>query len=302
MLDPDEIEEIDAEAKAEADDSDEEETEAVMLEQPLDDAPVELEEEPEPERMSRKERRQNRFREANERAEAAQRALEEERRRNKELMHALQTRPAYQPPPPPQQQQDPLQAEVDAAYREQTLLAQEIQQRDNMTQAEADAYQEKVRRAHERYQHALMDQRDARQGNRGTPDAASVQRQVLATQNPDVYGNSRALAYAEAHWKMAVARGASNSDPAVFQAAMDAARRDVLGKRPQARQRTETDRRRYSGNGRGHSATQGAREGRSVTLTREDQKMADALYSHIADDAKRYRTFAREVKAKVADE
>lgn len=301
MLDPDEIEEIDAEAKDEAEESQETEQQEELPENhDIDGKDLEFDVSPPETPQSRKERRQNRFREANERAAALQQQLEAERQEKQQLMQVLQQQ---RQPPPQQEYRDPHQAEVDAAYREQTLLAQEIQARGNMSPQEVEHYQERVRQAHERYTSALLDQKLSRQ-QQPQRDPAAVKREVLATQNPDVYGNPRALAYAEAHWKMQVARGASNTDPEVFDQAMDAARREFgMSRRSGARrERTEVDRRRYGASGRGHGAKPGRSTGGSVTITKADKKMADQLYGNIANERERYQKFAREVKAGIEDE
>jgi hypothetical protein len=307
MLDPDEIEDADkgadeAEAALKAA-AEEQSAETMPPEHEMDENPPEFDVRPKEERESRRERRQNRFREANERADRAERELQDARAREQQLMGVLQQR-QQQPEQPQRRARDPHQDAVDQAYREQQLLAQEVAARTNLTQEETSKYEQRIRDAHERYIDAKLAQREANQPRQSNvPDPGAMTRQMYAIQNPDVFGNDRARNYAEAHWRMMVAKGASNTDPAVFNEALDAARREILGKdTTPSRPRTDADRRRYASSGRGHAGRgAGDRRRGTVTMTKADRRMADALYSNITNEKQRYQKFAEEVKRDLDD-
>lgn len=249
-------------------------------------------------RLTRKEKRRNRYAEAQRRADEAERRAQEAERRAQELARIAAER--RETPRAPEPREDPHQAEIDRMWREQRLLYQEIEARSgSMTREEVAEYDRKVREATEGYHRAIARQ-EAAKAARGGDDPGRLAAAAMAAQHPDVYGNDRALAYAKSYYEMQRARGRP-ANQEVFQEALQAARRDILGHKgkPAPRPRTSADKARYAGSpraGRGEAPVK-----RSFTMTKEDRNLADALYSHIKDPVARRKMFARSVGKDLID-
>jgi hypothetical protein len=203
---------------------------------------------PEPERVSRRERRQNRFREAKEEAERARREAAEERARTARLEAQLQQlnqrqMQLEQSAGRGQGPQDPLEQEEQVAMREEEAIQREWA---NMTpeeqQAQSNAYRERYRQI----QNRLVDVRVKRSVQRQQPDPVAVANQVrlqqLHNRYADVVQNPRAFSKAQALYHEAVASGRPISED-LAEECMKGARDWMKGPRPDV----QSERRRTTG-------------------------------------------------------
>lgn len=246
------------------------------------------------ERLSRDEKKRNRFREAQERAEAAEREAAHYR-----SLYETSQRPAPREDPAPGE--DPKVKEVDnklaEVRRRQKLLYQEfLAKQGKLSQQEIDQY--------ERDNHSLRDEEGEliyeRRRLREAPQEearrkADAQRAIYQQKYGDIYAHERsreALIYAEGVYKQSLVRNAGRKTPEqLMDEAMDAARRDVLRtvKRPAP---SESTRRRYAGEPSGPAAGAGDRDVVSVPMTKEYRRMATALYPGMPEN-EAYKRWAK---------
>jgi hypothetical protein len=203
---------------------------------------------PEPERASRRERRQNRYRMAKEEAERARREVEEERARSARLEAQLgqlsqRQMQLEQSVGRGQAPQDPLEAEERVAMREEEAIQREwANLSPDEQQARGDDYRERYRNI----QQKIVDVRVKRAVARQQPDPATLANQVrlqdLQNRYSDVVNNPRALNKAQAIYHDAVAAGRPiGADFA--EECMKSAREWMRGPRPDV----ESERRRTTG-------------------------------------------------------
>lgn len=210
-----------------------------------------------------------------------------------------------------QQVRDPIDDAEDLWKRERTLLNKEYQQRfaetkgamtpDEVKKFEDRAIEIENRGTQLQVQRALRGMGVQQQD----PRVAQVEafKANLMQRYPDVVRSPQALLYAEGEQRKAAARGQDPWSPTVIDAAMQAAERDILNKRPQqSRTPDPVLRDRLAAPPRGASGGGGREEGpRQVTMTKEMRKMANAAFPHIKDEAKRYSTWYKAQAAQSDD-
>lgn len=263
----------------------------------LDKVDEEIDESTVPERqqLSRRQKRQERFstlverqRMAEERAEAAERREREQR----ELFMAQLQR--MQQPQQQKPEEDPLEAEWARVTQEQDLAYREFRSRQNVTPEEEAAFAQKAREFQRRMV-TIGGKFAMRESGGGQPTADQIRSAVTAermrTDYGDVMGDQRKMLYFDGAWKQLVARGKPD-DWSTMDEAAEATRRafGMKTKRP-ASAPSDSYKRKLSGVSRG-GGVGGTEDRQVVTLTKERQKMANAMYSHIKDPAERQRRWA----------
>jgi hypothetical protein len=281
----------------------------VEVDEPDDDAePAEPASASPEERASRRERRAARrdrlVEESSARAEAAERraAAAEERAHN--LAQQAIARPAARDRAP-DTEADPLDVERKRIIRDRVAFNRRYQDisarsaKGEATEKEIEELEQEGLDLEDRVQENAV----ARHMRKNAPQ--QVDPRVIANQArmrsiaPEL-DDPRFQRIFKPLWDLEVARAGKDDFPE-FEAAVTKARAE-LGGGPQRRpERTASELSKHTGISRG--ATSSAPTGaRTVVLTKEDKRMANAAYRHIKDEDERYKTFAREVKSKMADE
>ena len=251
--------------------------EGVELE--VDEEDEDDEDEPQQAAPTRQEKRRNRYRELEERRRDAERRAEEaeHRARLAELQHA---RPQQSQEP----QEDPHEQELNAAYEEQSQLNQEWEEVLNAVPAGqavptgvAAAYRKRAIELQKRINDAHAERVVARRQPQGGTQNDFV-RQRLEVDYPDIMSNGRAQTYLRARAaQILVERGQEQLTWQVVQEAAEQTMRGFLKKTPQRGAPSANDRQRYTGIGRG-AGSGGSGGGRSITMDRHQQKMAEGMY------------------------
>jgi hypothetical protein len=157
----------------------------------------------------------------------------------------------------------------------------------NATQAEKDEYAKLSARIErqriEMTAERLLERRSGEQSMRTTQE---VMRAAIRNRHQDVYTKPAAVAYAEGEFRKLRAMGKPDSQE-TLDIAMHAARRAFgLTREPAP---SDATRSRFAGPPRGQSTV---REPGVVRMTAELRRMANAKYSHIKDEEKRYKMWA----------
>jgi hypothetical protein len=174
-----------------------------------------------------------------------------------------------------------LQKQHTDAYR--ALIAKGHQ----VTQADKDEYTKlSARIERQRIEMTAERMLERRSGVDAQRTTQNVMRAAIRARHSDVYQKPAAVAYAEGEFRKLVATGRADSQE-TLELAMNAARRAFgLGKEPGP---TEAQRSRFAGPPRGQSSV---REPGVVRMTPELRRMANAKYSHVKDEEKRYKLWA----------
>lgn len=266
----------------------------------LDDDEDDPVDDPQP---NRSERRKNRYRENIEAREAAERRASELQQQlalattqaQQALMMAQQRQMQPQQP-----QQDPIDIEEGKLLRERQVLHREYEQRmasqrtSPITEEEKAGFEKRALELEGRQMDLRVERRLRGMPQQGNPQAEAL-RAHLAMQYPDVVSNQQAVLFADGMQKTLQATGRNPWAPDTIDEVMDKTRRQFrMGKYANGAPR-EPDPRlqdRLQSTGRGASA--GAPTGpRTVKMTKELRKMADAAYRHIKDPGARYKAFAK---------
>lgn len=257
---------------------------------PVDDEPAE-EDEP---RQSRADKKRNRYRELQERAEAAERDRAEMAGRITQMQQLYDE--ARRAPPQQQQrteQRDELSEKLDSVYREQDLLYRELQARGKtLTQEDISKYEKRARELDEQKHELIADRKlRATGGGRAQQDPGAAVGAFLQMQYSDVYGNPQALSWAQARYQMLKAEGRPAGFEVLQEVMSETRQRYRLpGGQQQQRQAAPpraSQQARYAGAPRGGGAGGGeADEQLSVPRKPEYVRMAKSVYSHIAKQMK----------------
>ena len=242
-------------------------------------------------RPPRRERRQNRYREVQERLAAAERRAEAAEQRAHEAAMYAQQAATRQP------EQDPERSELDRIYGEQQSLGRDWQALVSEARAAgrevSEADRERLfargRKIEEEKANALYRQAAAR----NAPSQADMHRaqnyQQLQARYPDIMADQQRVAWAVARYNMLVSEGRPHGWETTDVAMKDAAARFATA-RPDPGMRD-----RLAGVPR--SAVGGPEPGR-VVLDETAQRMADAAFSHIKDQGERYKHYAKVLQQK----
>jgi hypothetical protein len=238
-------------------------------------------------RQSRKERRSARYRENEERARAA----EERSIRMEAEMAALRNQFAAS-----QQRQAapaaPQRTELDDVMEQQQSVQREYQAlhaSGKLTQADAERLNKQWLELGDKRVLALMP--------KPRPQEDPLMSHMRA-KHIDVMSNPVAKMFAQGEYTRRVAMAGGRISQAdhvkVFEEAMDAARRQYkIGKPAPSPATSDTAKAKYEAPPRGGS---GSGSGpRTMTLSKEERKMANAKYAHIPDETKRYQMWAKTV-------
>ncbi len=256
------------------------------------------EEEP---RQPREERRTNRYAEA-------QRALEEERARRMALeAHIAMTRQA---PPVPQRSREELQAEAEDIYRRDLGAVQQARMDlQQVVRANKDTYTDEVHarvmaedanlrileaNAQRRYM-SRLDQ--AERPPQAPPPNPAVQ--VVVGRYQDVVKDALGMRYADTYYMEQKRKGTKLDEVELVEESMKFGRAKLRGETfsPATRERpkpTKNQQAKYTGTGSNSSAGAPAPSGK-LTITKEQDKLAQKLYAHIPEPADRRRLYHKNV-------
>lgn len=243
--------------------------------------------------QTRQERRKNRYKEANQRAEAAERARDE-------ALHIARTaqeqaQQAAFARQPPQQAEDPFKADEDAVYREQDLLYREWSQLSDEQRAEskiADEYADKAR-ALERRKFTVAAKREMHANNIRPSNPNEHIQARIRMDYPDVANHPQAMQYAEYYCRMRMAEGRP-MDWNLLGEGMTRARSQFGMSGPPAP--TKESKQRYMGAKKGASGGQGEKQ--TIKMNKHYMGMATAMYPDI-EPAKAYQKWANSVGRKL---
>lgn len=272
--------------------------------EPGDDGDAEARDE-EP-RQPRGERRANRYAEA-------QRNYEEERARRMALEAQIA---ATRAPPVPQRSREELQAEAEEEYRRNINAIQRerlnLQQVARANQAnwtpeieqrvlDGDVNLRILEANAQRLYASRLDQIDR------PPPAPPVNPaiQVVVGRYVDVTKNPLGMKYADIYYMEQKQKGTKLNEVELVEESMKYGRAKMRGEAfsPAARERpkpTKEQKARYTGTGSNSSAGAPAPGDGKRTITENEAKLADRLYPHIEDRAKRRRMYYDNVKMKRA--
>lgn len=158
----------------------------------------------------------------------------------------------------------------------------------SITQADKDEYAKLSARI-ERQRVEMVAERliERRQGAQSAQTANDVMRAAIRARHQDVYSNPKAVLYAEGEFRKLRALGKADSRDTLDEAMNSARRAFRMGGQPEP---SASQRSKFAGAPRGYGG--GEREPGVVKMTAELRRMANAKYSHIKDEEKRYKLWA----------
>lgn len=254
----------------------------VPVEDPVEDDPDEELDETEPSRRDKRAARGANYRTMRERNaanEARAQLLQEENDRLRATPPQIQQ--------PTQQQVAPtahLEEQRDSIYKQQQSLFAEYNNKvayyqrakQQMPEAEYKDYEKRAATLDEQKTLILVDIREARTAPQRQMEQ---QQQLYRARAPDVFHNPRASQWAGAYFSQKKAENPNIDSEALFEEAVEGARRAVLGKRPPPDQAT---RQRATGASRGAMASSSSSAPR-VQMTPGMVKMAKAAYPKLSE-------------------
>lgn len=241
---------------------------------------------------TRKEKKQNRYRQLMEERDADRARLQQLEQQNAQMQAYMQGLSQRQAPQPQQPEDDPLEREYQSILRDQKLLLQEHAAYGQNITAEQQADME--RRAAQLEKRKLEwggHMANRRAGIRPIPPEEAVKTQLMA-RFPDVMGNPQAQSYMVATFNRLRARGLPDSMETVEEAVAETRRDLRIGAAARAPAPSPGMRTKLAGASRGSGGGGGGGES-SITMTKEYRAMADALYANIKDPMERYKKWAR---------
>lgn len=228
---------------------------------------------------TRKERRANRFREAENKRVAAESRAEALAAENTRLMQ-LSTRPQVQQP-----QRSPtadLDQELSGVFRDQEALFREYAdvERQHNGAVPADVHEKYLERSRSLDQKKASVHYRIEERHRAPHRAQEALTMQLRNEWPDIYSNPKAIEYVVGAMQMRRARGEADSKELHDSCAQEA-RQVILGVRPAP---DAAQRARASGVTRGGGALGAAPKGAgSIVFTRELKAIATAMYPRLTE-------------------
>lgn len=254
-----------------------------------------------PASKTRWQRRQERYRQMQDREQEASRRAEAAEKREadaRQLLATMQGHLAQQfaaQQRPAEKVPDPLDARLDSLFNEQDLLYREYNSRSNQMTAAEHADFAKRQRALSRQMMEIGGELAVRKLGVGRNDPEQTRSQIVAQElhmrHGDVLRDERMRMYADGVWRQLRAKGRED-DWSTIDDAFDQTRK-AFGLRPKngATAPSAGYKAKLQGNPRGMGGN--GSEGRQVvTMTKEFQQMANAVYEHVKDPQKRYRMWA----------
>jgi hypothetical protein len=267
-----------------------------------DDAEVETDDDPSP---TRREKRQNRWREMQEAREQAERRADAAMAAQQQMMQQLM---AMQQPREPQV--DPQESfnktynqteyeliELRGMYSQRAQEYAQAGQR--MPREEIDHFIGKQRELELKKQQAWSDLYVTQNNFRQDPRAQQVQTElaVLKATHADVFANKAAALHVNyAYQRMIHAEGAPDSI-VTAQKAVEEARRVVL-KQAATQKPSQGTKAKFTSQSTGAGGAARAGGTPVIRIGKEGERMADAALPHIKDDKKRYETWGKMMFAK----
>lgn len=247
---------------------------------PADEFPVE---EPQEEKLSRKEKKRARY-------DQMMQSLEETRRENAELKGRVDEMGRRPDPAPVKEEEDPLRAEVDRIHQQKKAVWSEFNARsanktltaERQGELEADLRRLEEEQVDARVEHKLRGRLPRQQDERVT---------VLNARYPDVMSHDKAAGWASSRYQQRVLEGAKEGWDLIDEVAGEARRQFKMT----SSDPTDGQRRAHTGAPRGRTAPRGNEASKHVTMTPELKKLADATYPNIMDDKARWARWAKDI-------
>jgi hypothetical protein len=239
---------------------------------------------------SRSDKKRNRYRAAQERAEAAERdraELQGRLQQMQQLYDEARAQPLQQRPAEPQR--DEVSDKIDQVYREQDLLYRELQAKGKaLTQEELQRYEKRARELDETKHELIAERKLKTVQPQGDPQIAAVQA-FLRMQYPDVYGSQQALGWAQSRYSQLKYEGRAAGFELLQETMTEARQRFRLAgaSRSATPPPKASEKAKYTGAPRGGGAGGGASE-EQLTVPRKPEyvRMARSVYAHIAKQMK----------------
>jgi len=245
----------------------------------------------------RQEKKRNRYREMQDRANAAEQARKDTEARFSQMMNLYErTVAAQQRPQAPQQ--DEHDARLEAIYREQETLYTELQLKARtLSQADKDRIEKRAKEL-DSEKIAVSVQKHMRQsgGGQQSRGPAETMQAMLQIEYPDVVGHEDALGWSQGYYQMARREGRPASIELAREAMQKARQRFRIGGNGSAPKRpppTSAIREKYAGVGQGGGGREPDEDREEVIMSKPFRKMANGKYGHIKDEKKRYQMWAQ---------
>ncbi len=261
--------------------------------------------EPEGERkLSNKERHRERGRKFGEQRRKEEE--ERERRHQAELAEMKQSQAQLQGQLQAMQaqvvsQQQPMETEVERITREMNTLRTAYGRGEGLNEEQRQQMDGEYR-ALELDRSRAVTREELQQYQSQQPDpqqqAMQTRAMMIRQQYPDVFGNQHLASIANIQYQQALYSGKPQNE-ATLHEVMTKVRQEHLGQQPNKPQGVdEASAGKYGDRSYGATGAAQAKPGK-VRLDRKEMEMADALYSYIPDEKKRYERYARNIMAKV---
>lgn len=255
-----------------------------------DPEPVELDDggafsvDTEPQRATRQEKKQDRYKQATERADAA-----EERMRRLEVDIAAERAAArYQPQAPQQPVRDHVEDAIEANYRDRENITSEfntLHTAGTLTDEKRNSLISRQKAAERKGQELVWQQMDRRkQANR---DPAEDTMNQLTGRYPDVTSNKQAFAWADGETRKRRALGETFDHDLVDSVMEETRKQFKLGKYKNGVPNEQA----YASPGKGGGG--GGRSEGKIKMTSGMRSLADASFPHIENDRERWRAWAK---------
>lgn len=253
----------------------------------------------EQDRLSRKEKKAQRFREladakkrAEEQIETLKKQLELQQQQAMQSAQLLQMQQQLATVQNPSGRKDPVDEEIDRIYSARQRLQETYQAKlsqKTLTIDEERQLQREARELEERLIDARVEKRTRALKN---PDPQEAIVNNIRARHVDVYQNEAAIKYAQGLYQMRRARGAQDSMDLVDDC-MDEARKEFkMGRFRHGVEPANGQRERYAAPPSGANAAPPSLEGARIRMTPEFKRMANSMFAHIPDEAKRLQMWA----------
>lgn len=236
-------------------------------------------------------KRQNRFKEAQERAER-ERDLRMKAEAEAAALRALHTASGGVPRPP---QEDPLAAEQESVYQERLALARSYNAQaaaGNLSDEESERFQRTARTLEEKSTRLAFRKMRIEEERSRDPREENIRR--IQIQHPDVAGDSAAWNWADGRARQLLARGREYGPDLVSEVMEETRREFGMGKHKNRAPEDPKTRAALSSPRRGGG---GSSPSMPTKIRMDDgmRAMADSAFPNIQSPAKRYRHWAQTV-------
>lgn len=238
----------------------------------------------EPERATRQDKKQSRYKEATARADAA-----EERMARMEADHAAERAAArYQQRQPQAPVRDIIEEQITANHRSREDVAEEfhsLQTTGKMTDERRRSLIEKQQGLERHGQELVWQQMDRRKDANRDPQKETMNQ--LTSRHPDVMGNKKAFQYAEGMARMRQAEGEAFGHDLVDDVMEKTRKHFEMGKYKNGVPNEQA----YASPGKGGGG--GVKTGGKIRMTASMRRLADHAYPHIKNEKERWTKWAK---------